>query len=43
VAISGNTVVAGAPFATVDSNTLEGQVGPFVEPPAAWTDSASWS
>ncbi len=39
VSISGNTVVAGAPGATVGSNAQQGAVYVFVEPSGGWTDT----
>ena len=36
VAISGNTVVVGAPFATVDGNAQQGAAYVFVEPSSGW-------
>jgi FG-GAP repeat len=36
VAISGNTIVAGAPNATVSGNASEGAVYVFVKPPGGW-------
>ncbi len=39
VSISGNTVVAGAPGATVGSNAQQGAAYVFVEPSGGWTDT----
>ncbi len=36
VAISGNTIVVGAPFATIGSNARQGAVYVFVEPASGW-------
>jgi hypothetical protein len=36
VAIDGATIIAGAPFATVDGNAYEGAAYVFVEPPWGW-------
>jgi len=38
VAISGNTVVVGAPYATVDSKYAQGAAYIFQKPPSGWTD-----
>jgi hypothetical protein len=38
VSISGNTVVIGAPSATVDGNSGQGSAYVFVEPSKGWTD-----
>ncbi|MFZ0285493.1 MAG: FG-GAP repeat protein [Terriglobales bacterium] len=38
VAISGNTVVAGAPYATIGSNFQQGASYAFVEPGGGWTN-----
>ena len=38
VAASGNTVVVGAPDATVGSNAYEGAAYVFVKPPTGWTN-----
>ena len=37
VAISGNTAIAGAPFATVNSNYAQGAAYVFVEPSGGWS------
>ncbi|MGH9431879.1 MAG: FG-GAP repeat protein [Terriglobia bacterium] len=39
VAISGNTVVAGAPLAQIGSHVNQGAAYVFVEPPAGWADT----
>lgn len=38
VAISGNTVVVGAPFAAIGNNLFEGAVYVFVKPASGWQD-----
>ncbi len=38
VSISGNTLVVGAPSATIGSNTAQGAAYVFTEPGSAWTD-----
>ena len=38
IAISGNTVVVGAPYATIGSNFQQGASYVFVEPGSGWTD-----
>ena len=38
VAISGNTVVVGAPYATVGSTQWQGAAYVFVKPPSGWTN-----
>jgi hypothetical protein len=45
VAISedGSTVVAAAPYATVNSNQYEGAVYVFVKPPSGWSDTADFA
>jgi hypothetical protein len=39
VAISGNTIVVGAPNATVGGNTYQGAVYVFVKPPSGWANA----
>ncbi len=39
VAISGDTIVAGAPYATVAGNTYEGATYVFVEPAGGWSNA----
>jgi hypothetical protein len=36
VAVSGHTVVAGAPFATVNGHQFQGAAYVFVKPPGGW-------
>ena len=45
VAISedGSTVVAAAPYATVNSNQYEGAVYVFVKPPSGWSDTTDFA
>ena len=38
VAISGTTIVVGAPYATVGTNQWQGAAYVFVKPPSGWTD-----
>ena len=38
IAISGNTVVVGAPYATVGTNRYQGAAYVFVKPPSGWTN-----
>jgi FG-GAP repeat/Putative Ig domain len=41
VAISGNTIVIGAPGAKIDNRSNQGQVAVFVKPGSGWADTAT--
>jgi len=43
VSISGGTIVAGAPDATVDSNPVQGAAYVFIEPPRGWTTTSRFN
>jgi hypothetical protein len=43
VAISGNTIVAGAPQHTVGANSIQGAAHVFVEPATGWVDDTQTS